>query len=269
MKPSYRDLLCFHIEAQQGMFIEETGGLESGAGVWVFSAREDDPSWNVFYALDPVAALREKPRIEQEFRARGREPVWYLVDGEESALVGTWTRFSGDQWMICAAPSASAVCGGLHLRRVQTGAEVARFNQLYCDTLWDGAPDPGAILPIPAQNIASQDCQPQDCQPQWWGARNGLETRHWIGSEGMRDVVILTAISRGGLTAVYNVGTLPSERGRGLGSALMRAVMAAEARLGAEWFFLGTERDKPLESFYRGVGFRTLVSGGYYRKALA
>jgi len=42
--------------------------------------------------------------------------------------------------------------------------------------------------------------------------------------------------------------------------------LAEEARRGATRFFLLTERDKPLEAFYSRFGFRTVTTGGYYRK---
>ena len=251
MNARFRELLAFHIDAQRGMFIDETAHAADGAGVWVFSARESDPSWNLFYVLDPAAALRQKERIAREFAVRGREPVWYLADREAAALPDPWRRFGSDCWMARDADASGAPtpAAAFALRTVETAADADAFNRLYLDVFWEGAPEPGAAVPIGGA-------------PSGGG---GFEARHWLAADDDGPVALLSVLARDGLAALYNVGTRPSARGRGLGSALMRAVLAEEARRGVARFFLLTERDKPLAPFYERLGFATVTTGGYYR----
>jgi ribosomal protein S18 acetylase RimI-like enzyme len=255
MNTTFRELLAFHIEAQRGMFIDEAARAADGSGVWIFSARESDPTWNLFAVLDADVALRHEARIAREFDARRREPVWYLADRDGTAqphpLPPPWRRFSSDCWMARDGADPAPPVPGLSLMRVETAADAETFNRLYADAFWDGEPDPGAAVPIP------------DSVPD---AGGWMEIRHWLVRESGVPKGLLSAVSRGGLTGLYNVGTLRSERGRGLGRALLQMGLAEEARRGAARFFLLTERDKPLEAFYRRFGFRTVTTGGYYRK---
>jgi ribosomal protein S18 acetylase RimI-like enzyme len=255
MNTSFRELLAFHVEAQRGMFIDEAARATDGSGLWIFSARESEPTWNLFAVLDAGLALKHEARIAREFEARGREPVWYLPDRDGAAppqpLPAPWRRFSSDCWMARDGADPAPPAPGLSLARVETAADAAIFNRLYADAFWEGSPDPGAAVPIP------------DGVP---GAGGWMEIRHWLLRESGTPKALLTAVSRGGLTALYNVGTLRADRGRGLGRAALQMGAAEEARLGARRFFLLTERDKPLEAFYRRFGFRTVTTGGYYRK---
>ena len=101
MRAHFREMLAFHVDAQRGMFIDETARAADGVGVWVFSEHEADPTWNVFYVLERDAAVRQTDRIVREFVVRGRDPVWYLADCDAVVLPEPWQRFSSDQWMAC------------------------------------------------------------------------------------------------------------------------------------------------------------------------
>lgn len=251
MNAVFREMLAFHIEAQRGMFLDEAARAPDASGVWAFSSRETDPTWNVFYVLDARRALRSEPRIAREFKVRNREPVWYVADCDAVTLPAPWRRFSSDRWMArggCADGADAAV--RIELRLAETAAERDTFNRLYLDAFWEGAPARDAALPIADER-----------------AGNGwLETRHWLAREAGEPRALLSIVSHGGVAALYNVGTLRAARGRGLATALLRAVLAEETRRGAARFFLLTERDKPLETFYGRLGFQTVTTGGYYRK---
>ena len=137
-----------------------------------------------------------------------------------------------------------------HRRSLTTEADIKAFNQLYLDVFWEGAPDPGAVVPI-TNTVAGGG---------WF------EVRHWMALDADGPVAILSILARDGLAALYNVGTRCSSRGRGLASALVQDVLAQEARCGIRRVFLLTERDKPLAPFYERLGFVTVTTGGYYHR---
>ncbi len=238
------------------MFIDEAARAEDGSGVWIFSARESEPTWNLFAVFDAGLALRHEARIAHEFHARGRGPVWYVAGidtvSDPQSLPAPWRRFSTDYWMVRdGADLAPPRATGLSIAVAMTAADAETFNRLYADAFWDGVEDSDVAVPIPTGVP---------------GTGGWMETRHWLIYEAGVPNALISTVSHGGVTALYNVGTRRAARGRGLGRALIQMVLEEEARRGAAHFFLLTERDKPLEAFYRRFGFRTVATGGYYRK---
>jgi len=68
------------------------------------------------------------------------------------------------------------------------------------------------------------------------------------------------------MIGLFNIVTLPDHRGRGLGGRLVRALLAAGAREGAEFAYLqvGAE-NHAARSLYAGLGFRDLYRYHYRR----
>jgi ribosomal protein S18 acetylase RimI-like enzyme len=68
------------------------------------------------------------------------------------------------------------------------------------------------------------------------------------------------------IIGLFNIVTLPEHRGRGVGGRLVRALLAAGARKGAEIAYLqvGTENHSA-RSLYAGLGFRDLYRYHYRR----
>lgn len=59
---------------------------------------------------------------------------------------------------------------------------------------------------------------------------------------------------------------LPQYRGKGLGAALLRAVIADASTRGIRRLFLEMRRNNPAGKLYAGLGFRTIgIRPGYYR----
>jgi len=69
-----------------------------------------------------------------------------------------------------------------------------------------------------------------------------------------------------GMIGLFNIVTLPEHRGRGLGGSLVRGLLAAGARAGAEYAYLqvGAE-NRSAHSLYAGFGFRDLYRYHYRR----
>ena len=81
--------------------------------------------------------------------------------------------------------------------------------------------------------------------------------RHWVGwleSDGQRRLVASAACQiAGGLASVHDVGVLPEARRRGIGGAVMRALLAGAGALGARTAALLATGDG--EALYRALGF--------------
>jgi ribosomal protein S18 acetylase RimI-like enzyme len=78
------------------------------------------------------------------------------------------------------------------------------------------------------------------------------------------EVVSYTDLYHDGADAqVEDVGTLPEHRGRGYGTAVVLAAIAAAREAGADFVFLVADRDDWPKKLYRRLGFDEL---GYYVK---
>jgi GNAT superfamily N-acetyltransferase len=84
----------------------------------------------------------------------------------------------------------------------------------------------------------------------------GTPMRNFLGRLGGRPVACSTLLLADGVAGLWNVGTTAPARGRGVGTALTAAAMAAGARAGARTAILiATSLGVPV---YRAMGFETV-----------
>ena len=263
---SYRQLQAFHIGSQHGVFIDEVVPV-GDAGTMVFSRRESEPMWNLFFADDLPAALSRQAEIAAAFAARQRRMIWYLPDPQGDGLpAGTWQATAQNTWMVrpqgvpdgageassCRPPrSAAGFPGEVVLQPVTTLAQGRILNQIYLDVFWGESPPAGVALPFdPAPPAREAAC-------------SGFDTRHWLLMAGDEALVILTTIIRDGLCGLYNVGTHPRFTRRGLASHAIRAALAEIAPLSPRGSFLLTE-NASLAPFYARLGYQTVTTGSFH-----
>ena len=79
-----------------------------------------------------------------------------------------------------------------------------------------------------------------------------------------RALALLTAISRDGLSAIYNVGTHPQFTRQGLASQAMLAALSELEQRGFTRSFLMTECDETLVPFYARLGYQLVTTGQFY-----
>jgi GNAT superfamily N-acetyltransferase len=78
--------------------------------------------------------------------------------------------------------------------------------------------------------------------------------RHFIAVLDDAPVASASTLTGGGTIGLYNVGTVPAVRGRGIGTAITLAALAAARRDGHRTAMLGAE--PPAVPLYRRLGFR-------------
>ena len=89
-----------------------------------------------------------------------------------------------------------------------------------------------------------------DGRPDWWIVREGASA---VG------VALLTPGTGTGVAELAYLGLIPSARGRGLGTAAVRHVIARKAAAGAEWLTLSVDaRNEPAARLYRRLKFRLI-----------
>jgi hypothetical protein len=86
--------------------------------------------------------------------------------------------------------------------------------------------------------------------------------RHFLGRLDGEPVATCSLFLGAGVAGIYDVGTLPERRHRGVGAAITRAAIAAAAASGYRMAILhSSELGK---NMYRGLGFRSVCSIGQY-----
>ncbi|MCH9682491.1 MAG: GNAT family N-acetyltransferase [Deltaproteobacteria bacterium] len=153
----------------------------------------------------------------------------------------------------------TATGGDVRLRRLDLGIETARV--LACELAVDARRatpyGPVAVRRSVAWSRAvlavGDTADGKEGEP-----TAGSEIGGWYGAEVDGQVVAtLGIVSVGGHGRLQSVGTHPSHRNRGIGSALLAwAWRDAAARLDLDRLLLITSRDGDAERFYRRMGFR-------------
>jgi ribosomal protein S18 acetylase RimI-like enzyme len=92
----------------------------------------------------------------------------------------------------------------------------------------------------------------------WHGAYQGF-----VGSVGGRPVAVVAIVATGDALGVYSLATMPDERERGYGEALLRAAVAREqARTGIHKLVL--QSTEAGHSLYKRLGFRQVARFSVY-----
>ncbi len=86
-------------------------------------------------------------------------------------------------------------------------------------------------------------------------------TSRWLSAAGEDGSMGARAwlLEHDGVAQVEDVATAPSERGRGLASAVVSAAIAAARRSGAELVFVVADADETTPELYRKLGFEPLA----------
>lgn len=143
--------------------------------------------------------------------------------------------------------------------RPETEADIAFLRRLYASTRWD------ELAPITdwseAQKLAFLDSQ------------FALQRHHYLTYYSSTDCAVLEkyGIPAGRLYVdrqpntllVVDISLLPDWRGRGVGTALMEAVMG-EARDAGKKVTVAVEKYNPAQRLYRRLGFREISDEGVY-----
>jgi GNAT superfamily N-acetyltransferase len=80
---------------------------------------------------------------------------------------------------------------------------------------------------------------------------------HYLGRVRREPAGSMSLFFKHDLGCVYNVGTFPAFRGRGVAATLLLRLISDATRLGIHTLFLQAVQDGPAQPLYQRVGFRT------------
>jgi GNAT superfamily N-acetyltransferase len=170
-----------------------------------------------------------------------------------------YTKVYTDAWMVLEKFNFQAktnVPAQSHVRLIKSKEDFYKFVDTFSLAYGGGNPeDPYANL-SPTYKNALENSYFQNSR---------FKYAHYIAEINNSPVGVATAISYGGITGVYNVGTIDSARNCGVGRNLMEAITKDFLdNQYSKTLFLQTEHLSHVERWYYKMGFKTMFLGECY-----
>jgi len=253
-----------HYGFQVGMYF--SGHEQIEGALLLHSDKIEDPYWN-YAALIDVSKERLEDlirEVSEYFQSRNRQPCFYLTPFTRPRDFSGYLTAAGfevgfaDAWMFYEAELSPKIArpSDFFVKEVQAKKEMETFVRIFNEAY-------GGV-PTPDEPYAGLPPSYAEALYESFGRQLGEKVTHYLGFLGEEAVGIATLISGGGYACIYNVGTTPMHRRKGVGSALsLRA--AADARKRAnKGLFLLTEKGSAVERWYTDLGFSTWFAGEAY-----
>ncbi|WP_019906457.1 GNAT family N-acetyltransferase [Methylobacterium sp. 77] len=240
----FRELLDAHCLMQSGCYVSDIEIAPDG-GRYLWSSAIPEPGFNVGVETTDLGWVRETSA------KRGRLPA-LLVTEDQAGEFATHPDLQAafpTRWMIrdCSQAQAPSLPEGLALAEDETAAPGEGYLSV-CRGLYDDAGvnaiAEAVFLPV------LREARPVD----------GVEAHHLTLSEEGVPVACASLYRSGRLAGLYNVGSLATRRGRGLGALVTRAAIETARRAGAGTVLLQCVAGGHVERLYSGLGFTHAAS---------
>ncbi|WP_027171575.1 GNAT family N-acetyltransferase [Methylobacterium sp. 10] len=239
----FREMLDAHCLMQAGCYVS---GIETtpDGGRYLWSNAISEPGFNVGIETTDLAWVRATSA------RRGRLPAILVTEsadtlGDHPDLQAAFPT----RWMLgdCRGAQAPVMPEGLTLATEDAAAPGEGYLSV-CGGLYDdacvNAIAEAVFLPV------LRNARPVE----------GVETRHLTVSADGVPVACASIYRAGRLAGLYNVGSLATRRGNGLGALVTRAAMASARQAGAETLMLQCLAGGHVERLYAGLGFSAAAS---------
>ncbi|KQO48888.1 hypothetical protein ASF24_06630 [Methylobacterium sp. Leaf86] len=242
---AFREMLDAHCLMQSGCYVSDVETAPDG-GRYLWSAAIPEPGFNVGVETTDLSWVRAASA------KRERLPALLVTEDRDRERLGTHPDLQAafpTRWMVrdCRQAQTPVMPGGLTLTAEATAAPGEAYLSV-CRGLYDdegvNAIAEAVFLPV------LREARPVE----------GVEAHHLTVSEDGVPVACASLYRSGGLAGLYNVGSLASRRGRGLGALVTRAAIETARREGAETVMLQCVAGGHVERLYAGLGFTVAAS---------
>jgi ribosomal protein S18 acetylase RimI-like enzyme len=252
-----------HYRNQQGMYFSGMKVIEGA--VLLYSDIIDDFFWNYAAQIDITKEKAEK--IIQEVTAfylkKRRQPSVYLTPFSQSKNISKHLENHDfrielkDAWMVYEKElSLIKEQEDLVIKEVRSNEDMEIFIKVFYEAYGGASEDEpyGELPPTYGEALRlSFEKPPKE-----------TSIIHYLGFINGRPVGIGTLISSNGYGGIYNVGTSPKYRRKGIGAAMSLKAIEDSKKEGNIVTYLMTEEGSYVEEFYRRLGFSTKFIGCGY-----
>lgn len=240
----------------KGLYIEDTA--DSYFGFYSYSTadyRGTDFLWNHAVILQEADDLEEKiAKTEHFYREKGKSPAFYFpvfksLEGVLSALrERAFKEVFTDAWMFHTGEELQDGNPEVELQKVSSKSQMEEFVDLFYRSHTADLDDPYAGL---SEEYGKQ------LREKFGRDFDGFGVQHFVVQLGDESVGHVTFVENGEMAAIYNLGTIPDQRGQGIATAVLRKTVQKLEERDADLIFLQTEEGSRNEDFFSSRSFET------------
>lgn len=218
---------------------------------------ETNNLWNHAVILKENKKIPEKlTQIEKFYYKKDGTPSVYIpkvgkngepeIEGYENSFTDVWMFYTGEE-----IESRDDIL----LEKVKTQEQMGKYVELFYKCRASDLNGPYAGL---SREYGKQLKKRFD--------KKDIYTDHFIVYLEETAVGHITTVKDGEKAAIYNLGTIPDYRGKGIASTSLEKAINQLKNTGIETIFLQTEKDSKNEQFFNNRGFKTKFEGLCYSK---
>lgn len=256
-------LLRNHLDVQTGMYFSQH--FEKNGWDFLVSDIIEDGFWNYAILPERSDALLLLPAVETEFRNMNRSSSIYIIN--EDTRKDEITTLSECGYEKMAEESFMTYSGNVRILDLPNDIRIVR-------AIKDNAKNDFIDVFTNAYGGEKTPEQPYgDLDDTYMNALlrsfNDIEKfYHYVCYAGDKPVSIATLCFANGIGGIYNVGTIPNDRGNGYGTYVTKECISAWKHLNGSTLLLQTETGSVVEKWYYSLGFKLEFHGSTYCKEL-
>lgn len=237
-------------------------GSKKVKGALFLWSKIKDSYWNYATKINIDEKDSEKliNRIIGFYKTKNRQPAIYFTPFTKTKKLPEFIEKFGfkskykDAWMFYEGKEPKIeMPENFTIKLAKTIEEMKIFVDIFKKSYGGATPDEpyGALPKEYSECIFDSFSKPQI----------GKSTIHYLGILGDKPVGIATLIYSGEFGCIFNVGTDPNYRKKGMGRVLTLNAVADSIKNGARIIFLQTEQGSFNEKYYNKLGFSTKFIG--------
>ena len=243
-----------HHKVQIGCYFSSSKKIQDALRLW--NDKIKDSYWN--YAtkinVDEKSFQELIKEIIAFYKTKNRQPAIYFTPFTNPknlpAIAKKFGFKSGykDVWMFYERGKPKVVMPrNFAIKQVKTKEEMKTFVDIF-NQAYSGA--------TPEEPYGALPKEYGECLLESFGKlQKDKKVIHYLGILDNKPVGVATLVYSGRFGCIYNVGTVPNQRKKGIGSALTLNAVTDSIRNKAEIIFLQTEQGSFDEKYYKWLGF--------------
>jgi N-acetylglutamate synthase-like GNAT family acetyltransferase len=238
------------------MYIKDT--VNADFGFYSYSSvdySDTDVFWNHAVILQNIDNLKEKiADAEKFYQEKGKSSAFYLPVVEPVKDVLTelkqkdFEEVFTDVWMFYTGEELPEGNENVELEEVSFESEMKEFVDLFYRSHAADLDDPYAGL---SEQYGEQ------LKDKFSESSDSFTVHHFIVKHKDESVGHITYIENEEMAAIYNLGTIPDYRGKGIATATLRKIVEKLGQKDLDQIFLQTEKGSKNEHFFSNRGFET------------
>ena len=240
----------------KGMYIKDT--VDADFGFYSYSSvdyGDADVFWNHAVMFQNIKNLEGKiTEVKEFYQEKGKSSAFYLPVVEPFKDVLTELKEKGfeevftDVWMFYTGEEIPEGNKNVELEEVSSDGEIEGFVDLFYRSHAADLDDPYAGL---SKEYGEQ------LKDKFGMDFDSFRVQHFIVKLSDESVGHITFVENGEMAAIYNLGTIPDYRGKGIATATLRKTVEKLREKDLDQIFLQTEKGSKNEDFFSNRGFET------------